>query len=269
MIELDKVTKVYTKGFLHRQKTVAADNVSLRIKKGESLGLVGESGSGKTTLGRIALRLIEPTSGTVRFDGIDLTALSRSKLRQIRPRMQIIFQDPDTSLDPRMTVRECIAEPMKIWDLCSPHEREDRIGELLETVGLQPDLAGRYPFEISGGQKQRVALARVLALNPEFIVADEPTAALDLSVQAQVLNLLKTVQKKTNLTLLFISHDLQVIGQMSDTIAVMHKGIIVERGTTRDVLASPKAPYTKRLVSAAYESEVWLGKVRESLPSKK
>ncbi|MFA6364425.1 ATP-binding cassette domain-containing protein [Methanoregula sp.] len=262
MIELDAITKVYTKGFLRRQKTIAVNNVSLSIKKGGSLGLVGESGSGKTTLGRIALRLIEPTSGMVRFDGVNLTALSRSALRQIRPRMQIVFQDPDTSLDPRMTVRNCVAEPMKIWNLVGPQEEEDRILELLEQVGLQPDLAGRYSFELSGGQKQRVALARVLALNPGFIVADEPTAALDLSVQAQVLSLIKSVQKKTNLTLLFISHDLQIIEQMSDTVAVMHKGAIVEQGTTRDVLKTPKDPYTKNLIAAAYESETWLGKER-------
>jgi peptide/nickel transport system ATP-binding protein len=274
MIELDTVTKIYTKGFLRQQKTVAVNNVSLSIKKGESLGLVGESGSGKTTLGRIALRLIEPTSGTVRFDGVNLNSLSRSALRQIRPRMQIVFQDPDTSLDPRMTVKECIAEPMKIWHLAEPDEQKDRVLELMDLVGLQPDLIDRYPFEISGGQKQRVALARVLALKPEFIVADEPTAALDLSVQAQILTLIKTVQKKTNVTLLFISHDLQVIGQMSDTVAVMHKGSIVEQGTTRDVLTAPKDPYTRNLIAAAYESEAWLGKepggfaepYRKSLP---
>lgn len=264
MIELDAITKVYTKGFLRRQKTVAVDNVTLSIKKGESLGLIGESGSGKTTLGRIALRLIEPTSGTVRFDGANLTGLRGSALRKLRPRMQIVFQDPDTSLDPRMTVRECVAEPLKIWHLVEPREREDRILELLELAGLQSDLIDRYPFEISGGQKQRVAFARVLALNPEFIVADEPTAALDLSVQAQVLSLIKTIRKKTNLTLLFISHDLQVIGQMSDTVAVMHKGSIVEQGSTRDILNAPKDTYTKKLVEAAYESEAWLGKEKTS-----
>lgn len=263
MIELDGVTKIYTKGFLRRQKIIAVNNVSLSIKKGESLGLVGESGSGKTTLGRLALRLIEPASGTIRFDGVDLTHLSGPELRKLRPRMQIIFQDPDTSLNPRMTVRECVAEPLKIWNLAEPWEREDRILELLEQVGIQPDLAGRYPFEISGGQKQRVALARVLALNPEFIVADEPTAALDLSVQAQVLGLVKELRKRSDLTLLFISHDLQVIEQMSDTVAVMHKGSIVEQGPTKDVLKNPKDPYTKKLIAAAYESDAWLGKEEE------
>lgn len=260
MIELAGVTKIYTRGFLRREQTVAVDNVTLSIRKGESLGLVGESGSGKTTLGRLALRLIEPTSGMVRFDGTDLTSMSRTALRQVRPRMQIVFQDPDTALDPRMTVRQCIAEPMKVWHLAESGEQEERVLALMDLVGLQPDLVDRYPFEISGGQKQRVALARVLSLKPDFIVADEPTAALDLSVQAQILNLIKTVQKKTNVTLLFISHDLQVIGQMSGTVAVMHKGKIVEQGRTRDILEQPEEPYTKNLIAAAYESEAWMGR---------
>jgi ABC-type oligopeptide transport system ATPase subunit len=260
MIELSSVTKYYSKGFFRKQRTTVVDNVTLSIRKGETLGLVGESGSGKTTLGRIALRLIEPSSGTVRFDGVDLTALSRTALRQLRPRMQIVFQDPDTALNPRMTVYECVAEPLKIWHLAGPREIEDRIPELLEQVGLQPDLATRYPFEISGGQKQRVALARVLALNPEFIVADEPTAALDLSVQAQVLSLLKEIQQKRKLSLLFISHDLQVIQKMSDTVAVMHAGKIVERGVAAEVFHHPENPYTVRLIAAARASEAWFGK---------
>ncbi|MFA5221687.1 MAG: dipeptide/oligopeptide/nickel ABC transporter ATP-binding protein, partial [Methanoregula sp.] len=235
MIELENITKYYTQGFFRKQKMLVVDNVSLSIRKGETFGLVGESGSGKTTLGRIAIRLIEPTCGTVRFDGVDLTALSRPALREFRQQMQIIFQDPDTSLNPRMSVHDCVAEPLRIWHLAGPREIEDRIPELLEQVGLQPDLATRYPFEISGGQKQRVALARVLSLNPEFIIADEPTAALDLSVQAQVLSLMKSVQKKMNLTMLFISHDLQLIQQMCNSVAVMHAGSIVEQGKTEDV----------------------------------
>jgi ABC-type microcin C transport system duplicated ATPase subunit YejF len=174
--------------------------------------------------------------------------------------MQIIFQDPDTSLNPRMTVHDCVAEPFRIWNLAGPRETEERIPELLEQVGLQPDLASRYPFEISGGQKQRVALARVLALNPEFIVADEPTAALDLSVQAQVLGLLKDIQQKRKLTILFISHDLQVIQKMSDTIAVMHEGKIVEQGATAEVLNHPRNSYTARLIAAAHACEAWSGK---------
>jgi ABC-type oligopeptide transport system ATPase subunit len=260
MIEFLSVTKYFEKGFFRRHRTTAIDNVSLSIRKGEMLGLVGESGSGKTTLGRIALRLIEPSSGTVRFDGITVNTLSRSALRQLRPRMQIIFQDPETSLDPRMTIHDSIAEPLTIWQRAGPREIEDSIPELLELVGLQPDLATRYPFELSGGQKQRVALARVLALNPEFIVADEPTAALDLSVQAQVLSLLKEIQQKRNLTLLFISHDLQVVEKMSDTIAVMHAGKIVEQGRTREIFGHPQNPYTARLVAAARASEAWFGK---------
>jgi len=260
MIDLVHISKTYTRGFLRKQKTVAISNVSLSIRKGETLGLVGKSGSGKTTLGRIALRLIEPSSGTVRFDGVDLTALSRPALRQYRQRMQILFQDPDTSLNPRMTIHDCVAEPFRVWRLAGSREIEDRVPALLEQVGLQPDLAARYPFEISGGQKQRVALARVLALDPEFIVADEPTAALDLSVQAQVLSLLREIQRKRNLTLLFISHDLQVIGRMSDTVAVLHEGMIVEQGITPEVLRHPQDPYTARMIAAARESEAWFGK---------
>ncbi|MGB7788629.1 ATP-binding cassette domain-containing protein [Methanoregula sp.] len=260
MIELANITKYYTRGFFRKQKSLIVDDVSLSIRRGETLGLVGESGSGKTTLGRIALRLIEPSSGTVRFDGVDVTSLSRSALRQFRQRMQIIFQDPDTSLNPRMTIHDCVAEPFRIWRLAGAREMEDRIPELLGLVGLQPELASRYPFEISGGQKQRVALARVLALNPTFIVADEPTAALDLSVQAQVLSLLKDIQQKRQLTLLFISHDLQVIEKMSDRIAVMHKGRIVEQGATSQILRHPTDRYTIRMIAAAHESEAWFGK---------
>ena len=168
----------------------------------------------------------------------------------------------DTALNPRMTVRDCVAEPLRIWERARPHEMEDRVLGLLDQVGIQPDLIGRYPFELSGGQKQRVALARALALEPEFIVADEPTAALDLSVQAQILGLLQDVRKRTGLTLLFISHDLEVVAQMCDQIAVMHAGSVVEQGTARDILNSPSNPYTARLVAAAKESEVWFGKQR-------
>lgn len=262
MIELEGVSKIYSRGFIRREQTVAVDNVTLSVKKGESLGLVGESGSGKSTLGRLALRLIEPTSGTVRFDGRDLSCLSRAELRRTRPRMQIVFQDPDTALDPRMTVKECISEPMQVWHLTMPAEQKERVVGLMDLVGLQPDLIDRYPFELSGGQKQRVALARVLTLKPDFIVADEPTAALDLSVQAQILTLIKKIRRSTGLTLLFISHDLQLIGQMSDTVAVMHKGKIVEVGRTRDILENPNDTYTHHLVEAAYESSAWMGKNR-------
>lgn len=262
MLELCGVSRYYLKGFFRRQRITAVENVSLSIPKGSSLGLVGESGCGKTTLGRIALCLIPPSKGTVRFDGIELSSLPQAALRKIRPRMQIVFQDPDTALNPRMTIRECVAEPLRIWDRARPAEIEDRVLDLLEQVGIQPDLVGRYPFELSGGQKQRVALARALALEPAFLVADEPTAALDLSVQAQILALIQDVRKKTGLTLLFISHDLQVIERMSDNIAVMHSGGIVEYGKTAEVLKCPRHPYTAGLVESAREGEVWFGKTR-------
>lgn len=262
MLELSSVSKWYSRGFLRRERTVAVSDVSLRVRKGASLGLVGESGSGKTTVGRIALALTPPSSGTVFFDGTDLASLRTKDLRKFRPRMQIVFQDPDTALNPRMTVRDCVAEPLRVWDRARPHEMEDRVLVLLEQVGIQPDLIGRYPFELSGGQKQRVALARALALEPEFLVADEPTAALDLSVQAQILGLLQDIRKRTNLSILFISHDLEVVGQMCDTVAVLHAGSVVEQGKVRDILARPSHPYTARLVAAARESEVWFGKER-------
>lgn len=260
MLELEHVTKVYSRGFLRHQKITALDEVSFSIQKGESIGLVGESGSGKSTLGRIALRLVEPTSGKVRFDGNDLTALSGAALRRFRPRMQILFQDPDTSLDPRMTVRESIDEPMAIWALGERSEREERMYSLLEQVGLTPDLAERYPFEISGGQRQRVMLARVLSLSPEFIVADEPTSALDLSVQAQMISLIRTLRNQAGLTLLFISHDLEMIRQVSDRVGVLHTGRLVELRPTADLFRAPEHPYTAELIAASQEADVWFGK---------
>jgi peptide/nickel transport system ATP-binding protein/oligopeptide transport system ATP-binding protein len=262
MIELDQISKTYHSGFFSKKETLAVDHVSFSIARGETFGLIGESGCGKTTLGRILLRLVEPSSGTVRFDGVELTTLSKRELRRFRPRMQIVFQDPDTSLNPRMTIGRCVAEPLEIWRDLGHNETTDRVLELLELVGLQPDLISRYPFELSGGQKQRVALARALTLDPEFIVADEPTAALDLSVQAQVLDLLRNIQRRRNLTLLFISHDPQVIRRMADRVAVMNNGRILEIQKTSTLFTDPQDPYTRHLVAAAYEGEAWFGKDR-------
>ncbi|MCK9630590.1 MAG: ATP-binding cassette domain-containing protein [Methanoregula sp.] len=262
MIEVDAVSKYYTSGFFSRIRTYAVEDVSLSINRGEALGLVGESGSGKSTLGRMMLRLVEPSAGRVVFDGIDLRALKTPAMRQLRPRMQIVFQDPDTALDPRMTIGESVAEPLMVWQQGSRHERDDRVLELFAMVGLQPELADRRPFELSGGQKQRAALARAIVLEPEFIVLDEPTAALDLSVQAQILSLVQVLRKRMDLTLLFISHDLQVVEQMSGSVAVLHKGRIVESGRTADILHRPSHPYTIQLVEAARKSEEWFGKQR-------
>ncbi|MFA4861877.1 ABC transporter ATP-binding protein [Methanoregula sp.] len=260
MIELEQVSKSYTSGFLHRKPASVLSNVSFTIKKGETLGLVGESGSGKSTLGRIMIRLAEPSAGRVLFEGSDLFALRKSALRQLRPRMQIVFQDPDTALDPRLSIGVSVAEPLEIWQRAGRHEMTDRVAGLFAMVGLQPELAGRRPFELSGGQKQRAALARALALEPEFLVLDEPTSALDLSVQAQILSLIQVIRQRMNLTILFISHDLQLIGQMSDRVVVLHQGRVVESGTTQDVLSRPQNSYTARLVDAARESDAWFGK---------
>nr|WP_321351187.1 ATP-binding cassette domain-containing protein [uncultured Methanoregula sp.] len=260
MIELEQVSKSYTSGFFRKREARVLENVSLTIKKGETLGLVGESGSGKSTLGRIMIRLAEPSAGRVLFEGSDLFALGKSAMRQLRPRMQIVFQDPDTALDPRLSIGASIAEPLLIWHRADRSEMADRTAALFEMVGLQPELAGRRPFELSGGQKQRAALARALALEPEFLVLDEPTAALDLSVQAQILSLIQVLKRRMNLTMLFISHDLQLIGQMSDQVAVLHQGRVVEYGHTREVLNRPSHAYTARLVDAARESDAWFGK---------
>lgn len=260
MIELAHVSKYYTSGFFRRTRSTAVEDLSLVIPKGTCLGLVGESGSGKSTAGRLMLRLTDPSTGTIVFDGIDLTHIKKSTLRQLRPRMQIVFQDPDTAFNPRMTLGASVAEPLLIWDRANRHEAEDRVQRLFEMVGLQPELAGRYPFELSGGQRQRAALARAIALEPDFLVLDEPTSALDLSVQAQILSLIQVLRNRLKLTLLFISHDLQVISLMSDMAGVMQGGHLVEFGKTHDILQQPSHPYTRQLVEAAREGDTWFGK---------
>lgn len=229
----------------------AVDGLSFRIPKGQTLSLVGESGSGKTTAGRAILRLIEPTAGTVLFAGEDVTEFGRGSLRAFRKRAQIIFQDPFGSLNPRMTVYGMLAEVLHVHRIVPRAKRRDRVHELLARVGLSPEAAGRYPHEFSGGQRQRIGIARALAAEPEFIVADEPVSALDVSIQAQILNLLEDLQQQLGLTYLFIGHDLSVIRHISDQVAVMYLGRIVEIGPVRKIFEHPVHPYTRALLAAA------------------
>jgi oligopeptide transport system ATP-binding protein len=228
----------------------AVAGVSFDIARGETLGLVGESGSGKSTTGYCILQAIRPTSGSVRFDGVELTELKGEDLRSMRRRMQLVFQDPYASLDPRMTVGDIVAEPLQVHRVGSRRERRQRVRELLEVVGFDPTFTNRYPHEFSGGQRQRIGIARALALSPDLVVCDEPVSALDVSIQAQILNLLKDLQDQLGLTYLFIAHDLSVVRAMSDRIAVMHEGKLVELGKAEEVYAHPRDRYTRELVEA-------------------
>ena len=232
------------------QVVKAVDGVSLDIMQGETLGLVGESGCGKTTLGRAVLRLVEPTSGKVMFRETDIAKLSGYDLRRMRRHMQMIFQDPYAALDPRMTVGQIIAEPIETFRLADAEGKRTRVRELMKTVGLSERFINRYPHEFSGGQQQRIGIARALAVNPDFIVADEPISALDVSIQAQILNLLEKLQRERNLTYLFISHDLRAIRHTSHRVAVMYLGKVVELAEARALYDSPLMPYTKALISA-------------------
>jgi peptide/nickel transport system ATP-binding protein len=229
----------------------AVDGISFDVFKGQTLGLVGESGCGKTTTGRAILRLLPIREGRVTFQGVDLSSLRGSELRETRQRIQIIFQDPYASLNPRMTVQAMLTEPMNVHRIgASRADRRDRAAELLVEVGLEADHLARYPHEFSGGQRQRVSIARALAVEPDFIICDESVSALDVSVQAQVLNLLKDLQEERGLTYIFISHDLSVVKFMSDMMAVMNEGKIVEFGPSENIYANPSQDYTKRLISA-------------------
>ncbi|WP_439624751.1 ABC transporter ATP-binding protein [Shinella sp.] len=255
LVEIDQLSKIFEKrttfgGKL--QRTRAVTNVSLAIRRGENFALVGESGSGKTTAGRLVLRLLDPTAGTIRFDGADITNLSRSALRPFRRRMQMIFQDPYSSLNPYMEVGAAIEEALIIHGIgANAGERQARVSELLDMVGLRAHHANRFPHEFSGGQRQRIGIARALAVDPEFIVADEPVSALDVSVQAQVINLLEGLRQKLGLAMLFIAHDLAVVRHVATHVGVMYLGHVVELAPADTLFAAPRHPYTEALLSAA------------------
>jgi peptide/nickel transport system ATP-binding protein len=263
LVEVRSLTKVFDLAespFGRRRpgEVLAVDDVSLDIDEGETLGLVGESGSGKSTLGRLILRLIEPTSGAILFDGIDLLKANGSELRRLRRNMQIIFQDPFGSLDPRFRVEDVIAEPLILHrtimgERLSRDGRGQRVRELLRAVGMDESAMSRYPHEFSGGQRQRIGIARALALRPKFIVADEPVSALDVSVGAQIVNLLQQLQRNFGLTYLFISHSMPVVRYLSTRIAVMYRGKIVEIGSTEQITAQPQHAYTRTLLAATPE----------------
>ena len=253
LLEVRHLVKEFSRSrglFAPRSIVRAVDDVSFTIDEGETFGLVGESGSGKTTTGRCILRLIEPTSGEVRFKSEDVLAFSKSRLRQARRDMQIVFQDPYSSLNPRMRVGAIVEEPLIIHRIGSKPERRARVAELFDLVGLDPSQLARYPHQFSGGQRQRIGLARALALNPSLVIADEPVSALDVSVQAQVINLLMDLQERLKLTYLFIAHDLRLVRHICSRVAVMYLGKIVEMGATDALFAAPAHPYTRALLSA-------------------
>lgn len=249
LIEVEGLKKYFNVG--KNRVLKAVDNLNFYIREGETLGMVGESGCGKSTAGRTILRLYEPTAGSVRFNGTDIYKLSPGKMKAMRRDMQMIFQDPYASLNPRFTVSDIIGEALDIHNMAgSRAERKKRIEELLDLVGLNPDHATRYPHEFSGGQRQRIGIARALAVNPKFIICDEPISALDVSIQAQVVNLLKELQERLGLTYLFIAHDLSMVKHISDRVAVMYRGRMVELAESSELYANPIHPYTKMLLSA-------------------
>ena len=244
----------------------AVDGVSLSVRRGETLGLVGESGSGKSTLGRAILQLHRPTSGSVLFEGIELTRLRGRKLRRMRRKTQMIFQDPYASLNPRMTVGRILGEPIRLNGLMRGKQIQERVSQLLELVGLNPQFAGRYPHEFSGGQRQRIGVARALAVNPSFLVCDEPVSALDVSIRAQLINLLEDLQEALHLTYLFIAHDLSVVRHISDRVAVMYLGKLMEVASSDDLYDEPLHPYTQALLSAVPVPDPRLERERRRVP---
>jgi ABC-type oligopeptide transport system ATPase subunit len=253
VLEVSHLTKRFARQhgwFGSAHATTAVDDVSFSIEAGETFGLVGESGSGKTTTGRCVLRLVEPTSGQIRFEGEDILAFDPDRLRAARRRVQIVFQDPYSSLNPRMRVGAIVEEPLAIHHIGTPAERKARVDELLSLVGLEPTTRDRRPREFSGGQRQRIGLARALALNPSFLIADEPVSSLDVTVQGQIVDLLMELQQRLKLTYLFIAHDLRLVENICSRVAVMHRGRIVEMGAVSSIFASPRHAYTQALLSA-------------------
>ena len=248
LLEVKDLKKYYRvpKGMLH-----AVDGVSFDLEKGETLGIVGESGCGKTTIGRAILRLVEPTSGSVIFDGVDILKLNKQQMRQMRRNMQMIFQDPFSSLNPRKTITQTIEEPIILANMIpDPDKRFMRVMELMDTVGLAERLVNTYPHELDGGRRQRIGIARALAMNPKFIICDEPVSALDVSIQAQILNLMKKIQREMGLTYIFITHNLAVVNHFSDDIVVMYLGRLIEKAPSETLFANPLHPYTQALLSA-------------------
>jgi oligopeptide transport system ATP-binding protein len=269
LLEVEDVTKHFpiTKGivFKHEVASVRAlDGVSLQVRRGETLGIVGESGCGKSTLARVITRLLEPTSGRIVFDGRDLTRLSDRELRPFRRELQMIFQDPYASLNSRKRVGAIVSEPLEVHSMGTEAERKRRVQDLLDVVGLNPEHYNRFPHEFSGGQRQRIGIARALAVNPKLIVADEPVSALDVSVQAQILNLLRDLQTEFGLTYVFIAHDLSVVRHISDRVAVMYLGKVAELAASRDLYAGPKHPYTGALLSAVPVANPRVGRRRSA-----
>ena len=256
LLQIDKLSKAFSlsEGFLFKRQISefrAVDDVSMCVERGETLGLVGESGCGKSTMSRLIMRLLEPSSGTIRFEGRDVLSLKGDELKWYRRNVQMVFQDPFSSLNPRRSIANSIAYPMVVMEGGTPARYRDRVMELLSLVGLRPEQANRFPHQFSGGQRQRIGIARALAVEPAMIILDEPVSALDLSVQAQILNLLKDLQKRFDLSYLFVSHDLTVVEYLSDRVAVMMEGKIVEHGASEAIFKDPKHPYTRRLLAAA------------------
>jgi oligopeptide transport system ATP-binding protein len=268
MLTIENLVKHYPikTGAFRTEQVRAVDGVSLTVRRGETLGLVGESGCGKSTLGRVALRLEPPTSGSIHFREIDLTRLGGRELRRLRPKLQMVFQDPLGSLNPRMKIWQTVAEPLLLHGLVSSGDVRTKVHDLFDRVGLSDELFDRYPHELSGGQQQRVGIARALAPNPDLMVLDEPTSALDVSVQAKLINLLRRLKEDLHLTQVFISHDLSVIGYLTDRVAVMYLGEVVELGPTADIFTEPRHPYTGALMSAVPGDDLLDRKTRLMLP---